>query len=446
MVSFKRKLTYTQIIALGFFCVVLLGGLLLCLPISSRAGQWTPFPNALFTSTSATCVTGLIVYDTCTHWSLFGQLVIITLIQIGGLGFMSVIAMFSVLLRRPISLSERRLLQQSAGSLKVGGMVQLIKRVAAGTAICEGAGAVLLAVRFCPEMGFWRGVYKAAFISVSAFCNAGFDVMGDKGPFSSLTGYAGDVLVNLTVMLLIIIGGIGFMAWEDIVVHKLKFRRYKLHTKIVLVSTAALLLSGTVLFFIFEYSHSLSGMSLGKKILCAAFQSVSPRTAGFNTVDLSSLSESGSLLTMILMLIGGSPGSTAGGVKTTTVVVLIMGVIAAARHCPSITVGKRRLDNEIAKQASAIVTIYLAAVLLFTMIICALEPVTLRQALFETSSAAGTAGLTMGITPSLGIVSKILLMLLMFGGRVGGLSLALVLAERRTNVPVDRPVEKILIG
>lgn len=442
----KIKLSYTQYIALGFLCIILIGGLLLCLPIASRDGTWTPLLNALYTATSSTCVTGLVVYDTYTHWSLFGQIVIIVLIQIGGVGFMTVITMFSILMKRQISLHERKLIMQSAGTFKVGGVVQLIKKVTLATFIIEGLGACLLAIRFIPELGVGTGIFYSVFHSISAFCNAGFDLMGRFEAFSSLTRYVHDPLVNLTICALILVGGLGFIVWNDIASHKQHFQRYQLHSKIVLSMTGFLLVVGMILFFLFEYHHTQEGMTLGQRLLASLFESVTPRTAGFNTTPIGDLSESGSLLTMILMFIGGNPGSTAGGIKTSTFLVLVMSIAAACRHSSNITLFKRNLEDHITQQATAIATIYLIAIAAATLIIGACEPYSLKEILLETVSAAGTVGLSAGITPSIGTITKIISMILMFGGRVGGLTLALVLAEKRVFVPIERPEEKILIG
>lgn len=448
MSSLRNKLTYTQMIVLSFFLIILVGATILCLPISSRTKEWTPFLDAMFTATSATCVTGLVIYDTFSHWSVFGQVVILILIQIGGLGVMTCIAMIALFLKRRISLGERRLLMQSAGSLEISGIVKLILRILKGTIVVEGCGAILLSIAFCPQMGFIRGVWNAVFHAVSAFCNAGFDIMGKYGKFSSLTGngLAANPLVCLTITALIIIGGIGFLVWGDIVKNKRDFSKYQVHSKIILVTTGILVLSGAVLFFIFEYNHSLAGLSLGQKLLNSLFQSVTPRTAGFNAVDMSTLSGSGTILTMLLMFIGGSPGSTAGGIKTTTFVVLLLGALSSARRFGSITIFKRRLDEHTVIQASAVATIYASIIIIAVMAISAFEPFSITEILFEAISAIGTVGLSMGITPYLSSISEIILMLLMFAGRVGGLSLMLVLAERRISVPIDRPTVKILIG
>ena len=448
MSNLRKKLTYTQIIVLSFLSIILIGSLLLTLPLSSRSGEWTPFLDAMFTATSATCVTGLVVYDTYTHWSAFGQAIILVLIQIGGLGIMTCIAMLSLILKRRISLSERRLLMQSAGSLQHNGIVILIKQNITGTAIDELCGALLLAIVFCPRMGFTVGLWNAVFHSVSAFCNAGFDLMGRYSAFSSLScdGLYNNPLVMITLMLLIVIGGIGFLVWNDVIKKRTSFKKYEVHSKIVLTTSALLIGIGFVLFFIFEYKHSLAGMSLGQKLLNALFEAITPRTAGFASVDLNSMSDSGTLLTMILMFIGGSPGSTAGGIKTTTFVVLLLCALNSARRYGSITVFKRKLDQNTVAQASSIATVYAAGVFIAAMIICALEPYSFTQIVFEIVSAVATVGLSTGITPNLCAASQILLMVLMFAGRIGGLTFVLVLAERRINVPISRPTVKILIG
>ena len=442
----KHKATNTQIIAFGFLVIIVVGAGLLSLPISSKDNTWTSYFDSLFTATSATCVTGLVLFDTYTHWSVFGQLVILLMIQIGGLGFMSVITTVSIFMGRRISLHERKLLMQSAGNTKLSGMIQLVRRIFFGTLIFESAGAILLATRFCPEMGFLEGIYNAIFHSISAFCNAGFDLMGKFEPNSSLIHYQSDPVVNLTICGLIVIGGLGFMVWNNIIKAKLDFKHYSLHTKIVLSITAVLLISSTVLFFILEKNKNFAGLSTADKWLHSFFQAVTPRTAGFNTTDLSSLSESSSLLTTVLMLIGGSPGSTAGGIKTTTFVVLFLMAFASSRKNNNVVIFKRRLSDDTLKRASAISSIYLTAVLVSTFIICSIEPYTIRQILFEVSSAIGTVGLSMGLTPSLSVVSQSILIVLMFAGRVGGLSLMLVLAENREPVALMRPVEDILIG
>ena len=441
-----KKLTYTQIIVLSFLLVILVGTLLLCLPVTSANGTFTPPLNAMFTSTSATCVTGLVVYDTFTHWSLFGQIVIISLIQIGGLGFLVFISMFSVFLKKKIGVYERRLLMQAEGNIRLSGAVVLLKRIVRGTFTFEAVGAVILAFRFCPKMGLAEGIFNAIFHAVSAFCYAGFDIMGKYKQFSSLSTFAEDPVVKITMMNLVVIGGIGFLVWSDIVTLKTKVKKYSLHTKIALSTTAILLIGSTLLFLLLEYNGVLKDFSFFDKIINAAFLAVSPRTAGFNTVDLSALSSGSEVITDLLMLIGGSPGSTAGGLKTTTFAVLILSTIAAARHDTHPQIFKRRLPDEALSQATAIFTKYVVVSLVAVVIVSTIEKCDITTAAFEVISAIGTVGATKGLTPTLCGASKLIIMGLMFGGRVGGLSLMLSLAEKRENIPLDRPSEKILIG
>lgn len=442
----RSNFTYARIVASTVLGVILFGAFMLCLPISSHSGKWTSFIDALFTATSATCVTGLVVFDTYTHWSTFGQLIILLLIQIGGIGFMTIVTLFFVLLKRNIGLHERKLIMESTGNIKISGIIVLLKRIALGTFIFEGFGTLILATRFCPQMGFLKGLYNAGFHSVSAFCNAGFDLMGKFGEYSSLTTYSDDIIVNLTIMLLIIIGGIGFLVWNDIIKNKFNIKHYLLHSKIVLLTSLSLIIVGAILFYLFERNNLFIGLDIKDKIFAAFFQSVTSRTAGFNTIDIANLSESSNLLTQILMFIGGSPGSTAGGIKTTTFVVLLLGVLASSRQNAHITIFKRRLEENVIRKASAIATLYLLAILLSTLAICALQDFSIKQASFEVISAAGTVGLSTGITTSLNTTSKILIIILMFAGRVGGLTIGLVFAEKKNNVPLNRPSEKILIG
>ncbi len=442
----KRQLSYARVIVLGILTVILLGTLLLMLPMSTKSGEPTTLNRAFFTSTSAVCVTGLVLEDTYLYWSVFGQVVILVLIQIGGMGFMSIVTLLSLFMGRHIGLRERRLIMESSGIMQLGGMMPLFRRIAGGTFIIEGVGALLLSFRFCPELGFVEGVYNAVFHSVSAFCNAGFDLMGRHAPFSSLTHYATDAYVNIVIMLLIVLGGIGYLVWDDVITNKFRFKRYRLHSKIVLVTTAILILGGAVLFFALEYGHSLAGYTLPEKILLSFFQSITPRTAGFSTLDSASFSEAGALVTIVLMFIGGSSGSTAGGVKTGTIAVLVLGMLASAKRKKDIVIFRRRIDGDSIRQASSIAFIYIMAIFAASLLLCAFENASLKAVLFETASAMGTVGSSMALTPSLSIISQIVIVLLMFGGRAGGLTLALVLAERNKVVPSEHPTEKILIG
>lgn len=440
------KLNYTEIIVFGTLFLIIIGALLLSLPISSKGGTYTAFADSLFTAASAFCVTGLVIYDTFTHWSIFGQLVILTLIQVGGLGFMTVITLFSMFLRRKIGLKERRLLMESANTLKIGGIVFLVKKILIRTFIFESVGTILLTLRFIPHMGLKEGLYNGIFHSISAFCNAGFDLMGKYGQFSSLTTFVDDPVVNLTIMSLIVIGGLGFVVWDDIAENLLNFNKYHLHTKIVLVTTATLILGGAFIFFIIETNQSMAGFSIKERILASIFQSVTPRTAGFNTINLSHLSEGGGLLTIVLMIIGGSPGSTAGGIKTTTFMTLFISAWASAKQSSDVTIFKRRLETDSLKKASAITAIYLTVSFVSIMLISSVQDFSLKEIMFEVFSAIGTVGLTMGITPNLNTFSKVLITLLMYCGKVGVLSIAAVIAEKKEPSPLCRPVEKIIIG
>lgn len=441
----KLRFSQTQIIALGFFLIISIGALLLMLPISTRNGMGASFREALFTATSASCVTGLIVHDTYTFWSPFGQAVILALIQLGGLGFMTIATLFSLLLRRKIGIRERELLSESINSSHIGGIVRLTKKIAFGTLFCELAGAVFLTFRFCPDFGFWSGLWAAIFTSVSAFCNAGFDLLGRFGEYSSLTPYAGDVLVNVTIMLLIITGGIGFLVWDDIATHKFHWKRYDLHTKIVLSVSFLLTFGGAALFFLLECRAS-AGMSWTERILTSLFDSVTARTAGFNTTDTAALSNGSKLLTMILMFIGGSPGSTAGGIKTTTVAVLMAYAFSYVRRSASFGMFGRRFEDDSLKKASAVFFTNLSLALIATIIISAVQVLPLPDVLFETFSAIGTVGMSTGITRELLPVSQFIIIFLMYCGRVGSLSFATAISAKRPKPPVMDPVEKITIG
>ena len=440
----QRRVSNTRLIALSFLGIILLGACLLCLPISSKSGNWTAFSDACFTATSATCVTGLVVVDTFSHWTLFGQIVILCMIQIGGLGLMTLMAAFALFLKRRMNLQERRLLLQSSGGLEYSGLRRVVKRILLGTFLIEGVGAVILACRFCGQMGFARGVYYAVFHAVSAFCNAGFDLMGS---FDSLTAYSADAVVCLTVAALIVIGGIGFIVWDDILRNGIYIRRYTLHSKIVLSTTAVLLFGGAALFFVLEQHGALQGLSIGEQVLGAVFQSATTRTAGFDAIGQPSLSNGGCILTVVLMLIGGSPGSTAGGIKTMTVAVALLAVLSIAKNRKDTTAFRRRIHEQQVKQALAILVIYSLLFLCACALISAIEPAkALKSVVFEVSSAVATVGLSLEGSGSFSLASQIVLMGLMFVGRIGGLSLVMMLAEKREGVPLERPEEKILIG
>ncbi len=441
----RLRLSNLQIVAIGFFCVSLLGTMLLMLPISSVEGN-TTLLQAMFTSVSASCVTGLVVVDSSMHWSFFGQLVIMCLIQIGGLGFMTIGVRFMLLVRRKISLREREVMVESINAYQLGGIVKLAREIVAWTILVEVIGAALLSIRFIPEFGFKKGLFYSVFHSVSAFCNAGFDLMGVKEPFCSLVPYADDILVNFTIMVLIIIGGIGFFIWEDIYNHRLHWKRYYLHTKVVLAATGILIFGGALLFFILERSATGAGMPIKDRMLAALFQSVTCRTAGFNTIDTAAMSEGSKLLSILLMFIGGSPGSTAGGIKTTTCAVLVLYMISGAKREGRATVFGRSLTADALGRAVSIFTINIGVALVGTLVICALQPFSGIDVLFEVFSAMGTVGLSTGITRQLTAASACVITLLMFLGRVGSVSLAAALLEKKAKPPVTLPTEKIIIG
>ncbi len=444
----KFRLTVTQLIALSFVLVIFVGTLLLCLPISTRGEGNASFGDALFTSVSATCVTGLIVQDTYTYWSGFGQAVILCMIQIGGLGLMTVLSLVFLFAGKRLTLNDRKLMMQSTGNDSMNdNLGAFVRNIVIGTLGFELFAAVILAFRFVPALGWGEGIWYSVFHAVSAFCNAGFDLFGKTAPFSSLTTVASDAVIIITLGTLILVGGTGFLVWDDIFKNKFRFSRCSTHTKIALTASAAIVLGGWLLMFVFEYSSAaFQGFTLWEKIYHSFFASVTPRTAGFNAVEFSKMSESGILLTVALMLVGGCAGSTAGGMKTTTLSVLLLATVSCARKNKSVNAFKKRIDDDTVRQASAIALIYVLAAALATMVLCAVEPIGLKEALFEIVSAVGTVGLSMGVTPTLSVFSKIMLMLLMFAGRLGGLTFILSLAEKRSHPPVERPLGKVLIG
>lgn len=445
--SIKNNMTYPKIVAFGFFVLIALGTILLMLPVATRHPGSAGFTEALFTSTSASCVTGLIVADTYTHWTLFGQIVIICLIQIGGLGFLTILTMFSFFFHRKIGLKERSLLQESVNTMYIGGIVKLVKKILIGTFSIEFMGAAMLSTRFIPEMGVGIGIYSSIFTSISAFCNAGFDLMGRYGPYSSLTMFRDDTVVNITVILLILIGGIGFFVWDDLYKNKFKLSQYKLHTKIVLISTLILVVFGTASFYLMENGNVLRGHNVHDKLVESAFMAVTPRTAGFNTVDVAEMSPAGKLLTIIFMFIGGNPGSTAGGVKTTTIAILLLSVWSSLRNHSEINVMKRRLESDALKRAAAVVTINITLIIISLLLICASQPgLDLTDVTIEVFSAIDTVGMSTGITRELNTFSRIVIIFLMYCGRVGSLSFALLFTEQKALNKVLNPVEKINIG
>ena len=434
----RRHLTQTQFIVYGFIAIILIGALLLCTPIASRTHTATPFLDSLFTAVSSTCVTGLVVVDTYVHWSLFGQIVILFLIQIGGLGFITIGVLFSLILRRKIGLKTRGLMQESVNTIKIGGIIRLARKIIRGTLLIEGAGAILLSIRFSFDFGVPKGIYYGIFHSISAFCNAGFDLMGVNGEFNSLCDYAGDPWVNIVIMSLIVIGGIGFVVWDDISINKFKFRKYSFHTKIVLVTTLFLIVSSSTLFYIVEYDNTMEGMNVGERILASMFSAITARTAGFNTIDTGSLKGASLLLTCILMFIGGSPGSTAGGIKTTTFFVLMVNLFANMRGGKS-GIFRRRFEDGAIKKASMVFILNLVLCMMAMFVILAITNLAFSDIMFEVFSAMGTAGMSTGVTRDLNEGARCIIMLLMFCGRVGSLSFALSFLQKKKVPPVCYP-------
>ena len=438
----KHRLSSFQIIISGFIGVILLGALLLMLPVSTAEGCITPFNETLFTATSAVCVTGLVVQDTGSYWSGFGQAVILALIQIGGLGVVTVAASFALLSGRKISLMQRSTMQDAISAPKVGGVVRLTQFILRGTFLIELLGAAAMLPVFCRDYG-WRGIWMAVFHSISAFCNAGFDILGtENNLYPSLTGYAGSPIINITIMLLIMIGGIGFLTWDDICEHKWHFHRYRVQSKVILVITGFLIVVPAAFFF-FE---NFSSLPTGTQLLVSFFQSVTTRTAGFNTVALSAMSSASKGIMILLMLIGGAPGSTAGGMKTTTLGVLLANAVATFRQRDNAQFFKRRIDCNTVKTASTILTMYLTLFFGGGIFISVYEHLPLSDCLYETSSAVGTVGLTLGITPQLHIPSQIVLIILMYLGRVGGLTLIYATLSGKKAGNAKLPQEKITVG
>ena len=438
----KKHMTSFRLIILGFAGVIFLGTVLLMLPISTSEQVLTPFHEALFTATSAVCVTGLVVKDTGSYWSQAGQTIILVLIQIGGLGVVTVAASVSLLSGKKISLMQRSTMQDAMSAPKVGGIVRLTRFILKGTFLTEAAGALLLLPVFLSDYGL-KGIWLSVFHSVSAFCNAGFDILGTAvHAFPSLTGYYGSILINMVIMLLIIIGGIGFLTWDDIYTNKLNFKRYRMQSKIILMTTTCLILLPAVFFF----TCDLKNLPMGKRLLAAVFQSVTTRTAGFNTINISEMSEASKAVMILLMLIGGSPGSTAGGIKTTTVVVLIVFVRANLMEAAGCNVFNRRLDETAIRKASVVMCTNLFLILTGTIFMEIMQPFSLADVMFEVFSAMGTVGMSAGITRDVCMASRMMLVFLMFCGRIGSLTFALSLKGHRHEAPIRKPVEEITIG
>ena len=441
----KLRLNSYQIILLGFALTILVGSGLLLLPFASK-GESASFGDALFTATSAVCVTGLVVRDTASSWSGFGQAVIIILIQIGGVGIITVVAWIARFTGYKIGLLQRSTLQEAISAHKVGSILRLSLFVLKATLVVEFVGAVLLFPVMNAQFGFLKGVWYSVFHSISAFCNAGFDLMGVKEPYSSVCSFVGNPLLNLTIMLLIITGGLGFVTWNDIRAHKFRFRKYGLQSKIIIVCTLVLIFVPAVYFFFAEFSSERwKELTVGEKILASLFQSVTTRTAGFNSVDLTKLAETSQLLMIILMLIGAAPGSTAGGMKTTTVAIIFATLFSVLKRRGDTRVFGRRIADSTIKVAVSVFLMYISLFSLGGFVISAAEGLPLLSCMFETASAIGTVGLSLGITPSLGVLSKIILILLMFFGRVGGLTIMFAVIAQKPDTGAKLPEEKISV-
>lgn len=440
-----------KFIFFGYVFVILVGAGLLSLPISSQSGAGTSFLDALFTSTTATCVTGLVVYDTCTHWSMFGHIVILCLIQIGGLSFMVMATLFSLLIRRTVTLKERMLIVESLSQDNIQGIVRMTRDILITTLAIEAAGALLLWPNFIGEFGWYRALGKSVFHSVSAFCNAGLDLMGEVGAYGSLTRYSGNIAVNLVISALIIVGGLGFAVWRDIRSNfGQKRSRLSLHSKIVLSVTGILLIAGTVFFFLAEYRNpnTMGNMNAGGKLLAAWFQSVTTRTAGFNTIDLNAMTAPSKFFSILLMFIGGSPGSTAGGLKTVTLGVLIATIISVLRGNRTVNIFHRRLSSALVMRAVAVLFLGISVCVIGIMVLSVCNPeFTFMEICYEVISAFATVGQTLGITPRLAAGSKVMLIVLMLLGRVGILTATLAFAMRmnQEGTNYSYPEEKVML-
>ncbi len=441
-----KKLSAFQIIILSFAMIILLGTFLLMCPFSSADRKVTPFLDSLFTATSATCVTGLVVQDTATHWSSIGKIILITLIQIGGLGVVTISMWIAWMTGKKIGLAYRGVMQESISASNNGGILKLTLFAVKTTLIIEGIGAFFLSFRFCKEYGMVKGILYSIFHSVSAFCNAGFDLMGTKEKFSSLTWYSSDILVNVVLMLLIVIGGIGFLTWDDMRNHKFHLKKYSMQSKVILTVSGVLILVPALYFYFFDLSGDNWNLGRGEHILTALFQSVTMRTAGFNTIDLSAMNGGSTIIMIFLMIIGGSPGSTAGGLKTTTVAVLFSSAFSVFKKHKQTRMFGRSVSDDAQHHASALLMMYLMLFLGSTIIVSTVDNLPIRACLFECASAVGTVGLSLGLTTQFGTVSRIVIILLMFIGRVGGLTLIYAAGSQKKYDVTKYPQERITVG
>lgn len=442
----ESRLTQTQIIAYGFALIILTGSFLLNLPIASRNNISINYTDALFTATSATCVTGLVIKDTYEQWSIFGQLVILSLIQIGGLGFITLVTYFLTYTKKKINLKEREFIKESLSFFNLKGVVGFGRKIINIAFTIEIIGAIFLSFRFIPKYGPLYGSYYSLFHSISAFCNAGFDLMGKDRAFSSFTGYNTDWLVNIDLCVLIIIGGIGFIVWNDYFKFKFNLKKYSLHSKIAITTTLILIIVGTLTYFQLEKNNLYSGLSVHDKFLNSFFSSVTARTAGFNTSDTSKLSEAGKLFTILLMFIGGSPASTAGGIKTTTIAIIFITLYSHVKNRDSINVYGRRLHKHAINKAAVVVSLNLFLAFFGAITIMYMQPFSMEDTLFETFSAIGTVGMSTGITGHLSFGSKIVIIALMYLGRLGSLTFAFLFARSKKVLPIQQPSEDIIVG
>lgn len=440
----KIKLSPPQVLVIGFATVILMGAILLSLPAAAADGKPTPFLDALFTATSAVCVTGLVVVDTGTHYSIFGQLVIMFLIQIGGLGFMTTATLFALLMGKRIKLKERLIMQEALNQLTMEGVVRLTKYILIMTFCFEGFGAIVLGLRFMQDMSPAKAFYYGLFHAVSAFNNAGFDLFGE---FRSLTSFVDDVVVNLMIAVLIIFGGLGFTVLVDMFTRR-RWKKFSLHTKLVLTMTTLLLALGTVSVFALEYSndHTLGQLNMGGKLLASFFQSVTPRTAGFNTLNIAELRNATQFLLVILMFIGASPGSTGGGIKTSTLGTLFVAVWSMIRGDSDVVIFERRIPKDQVYKSLTVMFAALTLVIGVSMLLSITEKAQFLAVLFETTSAFGTVGLSMGITPELSTIGRIVIILTMFMGRVGPLTLAFAIAKKNRGTAFRYAEEKVMVG
>ena len=436
------RLSGARTILLGFVILILAGAFLLMLPFSSRSGEWTSVTDALFTATSASCVTGLVLYDTWSHWTWFGQLVILSLIQIGGMGVVTMTTVLSKIVGKRLGLQARTTMQEAVSAPNLGEIMKYTRFIFLGCMIFEVLGAVALSPVFISEYGPLKGIWLSVFTSISAFCNAGFDLNGTHGEFSSMTPYMDNPVVVITLVSLILTGGLGFLTWMDIRKHGFKFYKYSTQSKLIIVMELLLVFIPMIYLWFGEYGD----YPANQRFLASLFQAVTPRTAGFNTTDYNDFSGTGIVMTIILMLIGGAPGSTAGGMKITTITILFLTMIAFFKREKSPAIFKRRITTEAIYGAVAVCMLDVMLAVLGSMSIAKIEHRAFLTALFESASAVGTVGLSMGLTPTLHTVSKFILIILMYTGRVGGLTLVFAAITRKSTGNRQYPADNIAVG